>query len=64
MAMFAYLLNGVVDVGENFAGELIPDEVALAADGEGQEQNGEEEGHPERVEAGFFIGLISGLIFW
>ena len=45
---FAYPLDGVVDVGENLAGEVIPDEVALAADGEGEEQG--QQRNPETAE--------------
>ena len=46
---FAYLLDGVVDVRENLAGELIPHEVALTADGKGEEEQGQQR-NPETVE--------------
>ena len=45
---FAYPLDGVVDVGENLAGELIPDEVALTRVGKDEEQR--QQGNPVTVE--------------
>ena len=60
---FAYPLDGVVDVGENLAGEVIPDEVALAADGEGEEQG--QQRNPETAEdLAWSLSYLKREAFW
>ena len=46
-----YLFDGEVAVGENLAGELIPDEVAFTVDGKGEEQQKNPVREEESLEA-------------
>ena len=43
------MVEYLIDVRENLAGELIPHEVALTADGKGEEEQGQQR-NPETVE--------------